>query len=408
MGFVEVMKERGMLAQVTHEEELVTHLSEQPRTAYVGFDPTASSLHIGHLLPVLAARRWQQAGHRIVVLVGGGTALIGDPTGKTEMRKMDTAEEIDRRIEIIKQQLSRFIDFSDESKGILVNNADWLRNLSYLPFLRDIGKHFSVNRMLTAECFKQRMEKGLSFLEFNYMILQSYDFYHLNKTYGCTVQLGGDDQWSNMLGGMDLIRRISSEQAYCFTLSLLANSQGKKMGKTENGAIWIEAEKTSPYELFQYFRNVEDDMVEKCLMYFSDLPVEEVKRLGTLSGGDINEAKQVLAFEATKLIHGEGEANKAKDTAKSLFSQGGGQNAPEVTISDDKVSDEIGILDYLMLSEVFASKADVRRLIQQNGLSLDGKKVTDPKTVLAKKDLSSEDGVLMQKGKKHFYRLFIR
>ena len=278
MGFVEVMKERGMLAQVTHEEELVTHLAEKPRSAYVGFDPTAESLHIGHLLPVLALRRWQQAGHRVIAVVGGGTALVGDPTGKTEMRKMTNDDEINSRIENFKVQLSRFLDFSSPDKGIIVNNADWLKPLEYLPLLRDIGAHFSVNRMLSAECFKQRMEKGLSFLEFNYMILQSYDFYHLNNEEDCTVQLGGDDQWSNMLGGIDLVRRKNQQQAFCLTVPLLVNSQGKKMGKTESGAVWIDKEKTSPYDLFQYFRNVEDDMVEKCLFYFSDLPVDEVKK----------------------------------------------------------------------------------------------------------------------------------
>ncbi|SME94348.1 tyrosine--tRNA ligase [Pseudobacteriovorax antillogorgiicola] len=409
MGFVEVMKERGMLAQVTHEEELVSHLAEEPRTAYVGFDPTADSLHVGHLLPVLALRRWQQAGHRVIALVGGGTALVGDPTGKTEMRKMTSAEEIDERIKNFKVQLGRFLDLNDPKKGLILNNADWLRPLEYLPFLREIGSQFSVNRMLTAECFKQRLEKGLSFLEFNYMILQSYDFYHLNKEFDCSVQLGGDDQWSNMLGGMDLVRRKSQRQAYCLTVPLLVNSQGKKMGKTESGAVWIDADKTSPYDLFQYFRNIEDDMVEKCLMYFSDLPVEQVKGLAALEGQKINEAKVTLAFEATKLIHGVDEAEKAKAMAQKLFEEGAGQpDAPEVIISESDVSDEMGLLDFLMLSKIFPSKAEVRRLVQQGGISVDGEKLTDPKGTIRKDQFVKPDGVLLKKGKKHYFNIKVQ
>ena len=406
MGFVEVMKERGMMAQVTHEDELVAHLEETPRTAYVGFDPTATSLHVGHLLPVLALRRWQQAGHRVIALVGGGTALVGDPTGKTEMRKMATSDEIDQRGENFKKQLGRFLDFSSPDKGIILNNADWLRPLEYLPFLREIGSQFSVNRMLAAECFKQRLEKGLSFLEFNYMILQSYDFYHLNKEHGCSVQIGGDDQWSNMLGGMDLVRRKSQDQAYCFTLPLLANSQGKKMGKTESGAVWIDADKTSPYDLFQYFRNIDDDMVEKCLMYFSDLPTDEVKRLSALEGQKINEAKVVLAYEATKLIHNQEEAEKSKEMAQKLFAEGAAQpDAPEVLIPKAEVSDGMGILDFMMLSKIFPSKAELRRLIQQGGISIDGEKITDPKSVIQVSQFSNPDGALLKKGKKHYFTL---
>lgn len=409
MGFVEVMKERGMMAQVTHEEELVEHLAEAPRTAYVGFDPTASSLHVGHLLPVLALRRWQQAGHRVIALIGGGTALVGDPTGKTEMRKMADSDEIDQRGENFKKQLGRFLDFSSPDKGIILDNAEWLRPLEYLPFLREIGSQFSVNRMLSAECFKQRMEKGLSFLEFNYMILQSYDFYHLNKEHSCSVQLGGDDQWSNMLGGMDLVRRKSQDQAYCLTVPLLANSQGKKMGKTESGAVWIDAEKTSPYDLFQYFRNLDDDMVEKCLMYFSDLPVDEVKRLSSLEGQKINEAKVVLAYEATKLIHGQEEAEKSREMAQKIFADGAAQpDAPEILISRSDVTDGMGILDFLMLCKIFPSKGEVRRLVQQGGISLDGEKVNDPKGILNLSKVDKADGALLKKGKKHFFTIKLK
>lgn len=413
MGFIEVMKQRGMMAQVTHEEELKEYLSSGIRTAYAGFDPTASSLHVGHLLPVLALRRWQQAGHRVVALMGGGTALIGDPSGKTEMRQMLNEEEINGRIENFKQQLSRFLDFSSESKGVVVNNADWLKQLSYLPFLRDVGPHFTVNRMLAAECFKQRMEKGLSFLEFNYMILQSYDFYHLNKAYDCAVQLGGDDQWSNMLGGMDLIRRKEGKQAFCFTVPLLTNSQGKKMGKTEKGAVWIDPEMTSPYDFYQYFRNVEDDMVRSCLYYFSDLPVEEVERLSSLEGQKINEAKIELAFQATALVHGEGEALKAKEATSKLFKQGNSApaDAPVVEIARDHVPSEqgeLGLVDLLLASKLFASKSEIRRLIQQNGLSVDSRKVSDIDEKIELSLLDRPEGLFIKKGKKHFYSIKLK
>lgn len=413
MGFIEVMKQRGMMAQVTHEEELKGHLDSGIRTAYAGFDPTASSLHVGHLLPVLALRRWQQAGHRAVALMGGGTALIGDPSGKTEMRQMLGEDEIGERIENFKHQLSRFLDFSSESKGLVVNNADWLKQLSYLPFLRDVGPHFTVNRMLAAECFKQRMEKGLSFLEFNYMILQSYDFYHLNKTYDCSVQLGGDDQWSNMLGGMDLIRRKEGRQAFCFTVPLLTNSQGKKMGKTEQGAVWIDPSLTSPYDFFQYFRNVEDDMVGTCLYYFSDLPVEEVERLSSLEGQNINEAKIELAFHATCLVHGDEEAKKAKDAAGKLFQQGGSApaDAPVVEIDREQLSfdqDELGLVDVLLASKLFSSKSEIRRLIQQNGLSIESRKVADIEEKIQLNLLDRPEGVFIKKGKKHFYSIKLK
>lgn len=409
IGFVEVMKERGMMAQVTHEEELVSHLAEKPRTAYVGFDPTGDSLHVGHLLPVMGLRKWQQAGHRVVALMGGGTALIGDPTGKTEMRQMLTPEVIGERAEKFKKQLSQLLDFSSPDKGILVNNADWLTNLEYIPFLREIGSQFSVNRMLGAECFKARMEKGLSFLEFNYMILQSYDFYRLFKDFDCSVQMGGDDQWSNMLGGMDLIRRKESRSAFCFTLPLLVNSQGKKMGKTEKGAIWLDGSMTSPYDLFQYFRNVDDDMVEKCLFYFTDLAVSEVKGLVSEHGKGINHAKTVLAEEITKLLHGREEALRAKETAAKLFSgEAASADAPEVHLSLDGSEESIGLLEALFLSEIAPSKAEARRWVQQGGLSINGEKVDDVKYSLSRTDLTSSEGVLIKKGRKHYYRLKIK
>jgi tyrosyl-tRNA synthetase len=410
MGFLEVMQERGMLAQVTHEEELREYLSSGVRTAYAGFDPTGDSLHVGHMLPVLALRRWQQAGHRIIVLLGGGTAMVGDPTGKSEMRQMISEEVIDQRAEHFKKQLAPFLDFSSPEKGIVVNNADWLRELMYLPFLREIGSHFSVNRMLTADSVKARLEVGLSFLEFNYMILQSYDFYHLNKHQDCAVQLGGDDQWSNMLGGMELVRRKERKQAFCATVPLLVNTQGKKMGKTENGAVWIDPKLTSPYDFYQYFRNLDDDMVEKCLYYFTDLPVAEVKRLGNLRDKEINDAKIALAYETTKLVHGEAEADKAKAMAASLFSGDAGRpSAPEVLLKANEVPGEaINVVELLTLSKLFPSKAEVRRMIEQGGLSLDGEKVEAHTFEVLTSRLRHADGIMVKKGKKSYHVLKIQ
>lgn len=410
MGFLEVMQERGMLAQVTHDDELRDYLASGVRTAYAGFDPTADSLHVGHLLPVLALRRWQRAGHRVIVLLGGGTAMVGDPTGKSEMRQMADQTQIDARAELFKKQLAPFLDFSSPDKAIVVNNADWLRPLEYLPFLREIGVHFSVNRMLSAECFKQRLEKGLSFLEFNYMILQSYDFYHLNKVFDCGVQLGGDDQWSNMLGGMELVRRKEQKQAFCVTVPLLVSSEGKKMGKTEKGAVWIDPKLTSPFDFFQYFRNLDDEMIEKCLFYFTDLPVAEVKRLSGLSGKDINEAKIVLAFEATKLVHGAEEAEKSKAMAASLFTGGGvPPDAPEAFI-DAKAfpGPTANVVEILLASKLFPSKSEVRRMIEQGGLTLDGEKVEDPNLALDLDRLKSASGILLRKGKKGYHTLRLR
>ena len=405
MGFIEVMQERGMLAQVTHEDELRDYLKTGVRTAYAGFDPTADSLHVGHLLPVMALRRWQQAGHRVIALLGGGTAMVGDPSGKSEMRQMMTEELIDQRVTLLKKQLSPFIDFSTPAKGIVVNNGDWLRHLMYLPMLREIGVHFSVNRMLSADCFKQRYEKGLSFLEFNYMILQSYDFFHLNKHEDCAVQLGGDDQWSNMLGGMELVRRKEQKQAFCATVPLLVNNQGKKMGKTESGAVWIDPKMTSPYDFYQYFRNIDDDMVEKCLFYFTDLPVDEVKRLSRLEDKAINDAKIELAWQVTRLVHGEEEANKSKTMASSLFAAGGAApNAPEVLIDGSHIQGAaINIVDLLTLSKLFPSKSEVRRMIEQGGLSLDGLKVESMELTVDTDRLKTADGILVKKGKKSFH-----
>jgi tyrosyl-tRNA synthetase len=405
MGFLEVMKERNMLAQITHEDELRSYLTGAVRTAYAGFDPTADSLHVGHLLPVLGLRRWQQAGHRVIVLVGGGTAMVGDPSGKSEMRQMNDEATIDARSARLKNQLMPFIDFSSPQKAIMLNNADWLRTLQYLPFLREIGPHFTVNRMLAAECFKQRYERGLSFLEFNYMILQSYDFYHLNIHEDCSVQLGGDDQWSNMLGGMELVRRKERKQAFCVTLPLLVNSAGKKMGKTESGAVWLDPNLTSPYDFYQYFRNVEDEMVERCLFYFTDLSVDEVKGLAALKDKAINDAKIKLAFEVTKLVHGEEEALKAKGMASSLFTgEGQSPKAPEVLIDASAVSGEsIKVIDLLILAKLFPSKSEIRRMIEQGGLSLDNEKIESDQYEVAVSRLKSADGVTVKKGKKSFH-----
>lgn len=409
MSFIEVMKDRGMIAQITHEEELSEHLTGTARTAYIGFDPTASSLHVGSLMPIMGLRRWQQAGHRVVALVGGGTALIGDPTGKTDMRQMLTQDQIRFNMDGIKKQLSRFVDFSSPDKGIMVNNADWLAPLMYLPLLREIGPHFSVNRMLSADCFKQRMEKGLSFLEFNYMILQSYDFLHLFRAETCTVQMGGDDQWSNMLGGMELVRRLGSGKAFCLTFPLLTTSDGKKMGKTEQGAVWLDPEQTSPYEYFQFWRNVEDAKVAECLAFFTDLPMTEVRRLSAFDGAKINDAKIALAFETTKLLHGEAEAVKARESASTLFTAGGigGGSEPEHTLTSEQVGSEVNVLEALLMSGIIESKAEGRRLISQGGLTLDGEKITELSYTMSRSSLEKSAGVLIRKGKKHYYRLRI-
>ena len=400
----DTLLERGYIKQLTHEEEMKKILEKEKVTFYIGFDPTADSLHVGHFIAMMFMAHMQRAGHRPIALVGGGTAMIGDPSGKTDMRKMLSKEEIDHNISCIKSQLSKLIDFSDD-KAILENNANWLLNLNYVDFIRDIGVHFSVNRMLTAECFKQRLEKGLSFLEFNYILMQGYDFLVLNEKYGCTMQLGGDDQWSNIIAGMELIRRKESKASYGMTCTLLTNSEGKKMGKTENGALWLDADKTSPYDFYQYWRNVSDSDVEKCLSLLTFVPMDEVRRLGALKDAEINEAKKVLAFEVTKLIHGEEEAIKAQTAAEALF--GGGvdmSNVPTVSIPAEMKS--AGLMDILVYTKVLPSKAEARRLIEQGGLTINDKKIEDKNATLLEEDFK-EGSVLIKKGKKKYYSLII-
>ena len=394
--------ERGYIKQFTHEKETRELLEKEKITFYIGFDPTADSLHVGHFIAMMFMAHMQKAGHRPIALIGGGTALVGDPTGKTDMRKMLTNEQIQSNVESIKKQMGKFIDFTDD-KAILVNNADWLLNLNYVDFLREVGVHFTVNRMLTAECFKQRMEKGLTFLEFNYMLMQGYDFYMLNQEYGCKMELGGDDQWANMIAGVELVRRKAQGEAFAMTCSLLTNSQGQKMGKTVGGALWLDPEKTSPYDFYQYWRNIDDADVEKCLALLTFLPMDEVRRLGALEGAEINKAKEVLAFEVTKLVHGEQEAKKAEEAAKALFAGGIDMtNVPTVQIAKDKLN--TSLLDIISENKIVPSKAEGRRLIQQNGLSVNGEKVTDVQRQLTEEDF--KDGfALIKRGKKNYNKI---
>lgn len=401
----DVLKEREFLKQLTHEEEMKEILAKEKVTFYIGFDPTADSLHVGHFIAMMFMAHMQRAGHRPIALVGGGTAMIGDPSGRTDMRKMLTKEEIDYNISCIKGQLSRLIDFSD-GKAILENNADWLLDLNYVDFIRDIGSHFSVNRMLTAECFKQRLEKGLSFLEFNYMLMQGYDFYVLNKKYNCTMELGGDDQWSNILAGMELIRRKEGKSAYGMTNALLTNSEGNKMGKTANGAVWLDPNKTSPFEFYQYWRNIDDADVEKCLRLLTFVPMDEVRRLSALEGSEINEAKKVLAYEVTKLIHGEEEADGAKKAAEALFSGGADMsNVPTVEISEDMKS--ASILDIITQTGIVPSKKEGRRLIEQGGLTINDIKIEDVNETFNEGYLEKDGYALIKRGKKKFYKLVL-
>lgn len=396
----DVLKERGFIKQVTHEG-LYEMLGNESVTFYIGFDPTADSLHVGHYVQLMAMAHMQRAGHKPIALVGGGTAMVGDPSGRTDMRKMMDNQTIANNVACFKRQIGKFLDFS-EGKAIMVDNADWLLKLNYVEFLRDIGAHFSVNRMLTAECFKSRMEKGLSFLEFNYMLMQSYDFLVLFKEYGCQLQLGGDDQWSNILMGADLIRRKQQKAAFGMTFSLLLTSEGKKMGKTEKGAVWLDAEKTSPYEFYQYWRNVQDADVKTCLSLLTFLPMDEVNRLSALKDAEINEAKKVLAYEVTKQVHGEEEAGKAKMAAEALFAGGGqGGSIPETTISD--ISDLL-LVDLMQTCGLTASRGEGRRLIKQGGVSINGNKVTDE--FMAISEDSFENGEMMiKKGKKVFHKV---
>ncbi len=401
---LDVLEERGFIEQLTHEEETRELLGKEKITFYIGFDPTADSLHVGHFLTIMAMAHMQRAGHRPIALMGGGTGMIGDPTGKTDMRKMLTVEDIDHNVECFKKQLSKLIDFSD-GKALIVNNADWIRSLNYIDFLRTIGVHFSVNQMLTAECYKTRLEKGLSFLEFNYMPMQANDFLELNRRYGCVMQLGGSDQWANILGGVDLIRRMERKPAFGMTFKLLTTSEGKKMGKTEGGAVWLDPEKTTPYEFYQYWRNVGDKDVEKCLALLTFLPMDEVRRLGALEGSEINKAKEILAFEVTKIIHGEEEAKKAQDAARALFAGGAeGGSIPTTEIPASKFGDGMDILTLLSECGLIASKSEGRRLVQQNGLKLNDEKVTAFDYIVTSNDI--KDGkIKIQKGKKVFHHV---
>ena len=398
----DVLKERGYIAQCTNEEEVRSMLANEKVTFYVGFDPTADSLHVGHFLGLMVMAHMQRAGHRPICLVGGGTGTVGDPSGRTDMRRMLTDEDIEYNCNRFKEQMARFIDFSDD-KALIVNNGDWLRKLNYIELLRDIGPHFTVNRMLAAECYKNRMEKGLTFLEFNYMIMQSYDFLELHRRYNLKLEMGGDDQWSNIIGGVELTRRKTGDAVYGLTFTLLTKSDGKKMGKTAGGALWLDKEKTPVYDFYQYWRNVDDADVEKCLALLTFLPMEEVRRLGSLQDAAINEAKAVLAYEVTKLVHGAEEADKAKAAAEAVFGgSGSNENMPTIALTAEDAGKKL--LDILVAGKVFASKGEGRRLIQQNGLSLNDAKVADADYVLADSDFH-EGEAIVKKGKKKFYRL---
>ena len=397
---------RGLIAQVTDEEEIKELINTGKATFYIGFDPTADSLHVGHFMALCLMKRLQMAGNKPIALIGGGTAMVGDPSGRTDMRQMMTPEIIQHNCDCFKEQMSKFIDFS-EGKAIMVNNADWLMGLNYIELLRDVGAHFSVNRMLTAECYKQRMEKGLSFLEFNYMIMQSYDFLALFEKYGCNMQFGGDDQWSNMLGGTELIRRKLGKDAYAMTINLLLNSEGKKMGKTQKGAVWLNPEKTTPFEFYQYWRNVDDADVIKCIKMLTFLPLEEIEKMESWEGSELNKAKEILAYELTKLVHNEGEANKAQESAKALFSSGSAANMPTYELTEDDFTDgAVDILTLLHASGLVPSKSEARRAVQQGGVSIEGEKITDIKTTFAQ-DKFSGDGIVLKKGKKNFRKIVL-
>lgn len=406
MHILDLLRERGFIAQVTFEDELYEQLKE-PTTLYVGFDPTADSLHIGHYIPIMAMAHMQRAGHRPIALMGGGTGMIGDPSGKSDMRKMLTMEDIDHNVACIKKQMSRFLDFGDGG-AIIANNADWLRSLNYVDFLREIGKYFSVNQMLTAECYKQRLERGLTFLEFNYMLMQGYDFLELFRRYGCRLEMGGDDQWSNMLAGADLIRRKEQERAFALTFKLLLTHEGKKMGKTEKGALWLDAEKTTPYEFYQYWRNVDDADVEKCLGLLTFLPMDEVRRLGALQGSEINEAKKVLAFEVTKLVHGEEEAQKAANAAAALFGGGAmGGSVPTTEVTAEQLAADARLTTILTMVGLAKSNSAARKLVEQNAVSINDQKVTDVNYALRAEDIPA-DGLMIRSGKKNYHRIMLK
>ena len=394
---------RGLIAQVTDEEEIKNLINEGKATFYIGFDPTADSLHVGHFMALCLMKRLQMAGNKPVVLIGGGTAMVGDPSGRTDMRQMMTTETIAHNCECFKKQMEKFIEFG-EGKAIMVNNADWLLDLNYVNVLREVGACFSVNRMLTAECYKQRMEKGLSFLEFNYMIMQSYDFYHLFKEYGCNMQFGGDDQWSNMLGGTELIRRKLGKDAYAMTITLLLNSEGKKMGKTQSGAVWLDPAKTSPYDFYQYWRNVADADVLKCIRMLTFLPIEQINEMNSWEGSQLNTAKEILAYELTSLVHGKEEAEKAQASAKALFGAGPGADVPTVSLADeDFVDGMVDILTVMVKAGLVKSKSEARQAVMQGGVSVDGEKVADIKTFYSKDTVAN--GILVKKGKKSFMKV---
>lgn len=405
MGIYEELQARGLIAQVTDEPLIRDLINNGKATFYIGFDPTADSLHVGHFMALCLMKRLQEAGNKPIALIGGGTAMIGDPSGRNDMRSMMTKETINHNVECFKKQMSRFIDFSDD-KALLVNNADWLLDLNYVDLLREVGPHFSVNRMLTAECYKQRMEKGLSFLEFNYMIMQSFDFYTLYQKYGCNLQFGGDDQWSNMLGGTELIRRKLGKDASAMTITLLLNSEGKKMGKTQKGAVWLDPEKTSPYEFFQYWRNVDDADVIKCLKMLTFLPLSEIEKMENWEGSQLNEAKEILAYELTALVHGKEEAEKARESARSVFGAGDASNMPTATVDDDCFKDgEVDLITLLVAGGLCQTRSDARRNIEQGGVTVNGEKETDFKKTYTKDNFG--DGIIIKRGKKNFKKLVL-
>ena len=407
MTVFDELKARGLLAQLTDEEEIKELINNGTATFYIGFDPTADSLHVGHFMALCLMKRLQMAGNKPIALVGGGTGMIGDPSGRTDMRSMMTTETIDHNCECFKKQMSRFIEFG-EGKAMMVNNADWLRDLNYIEFIRDIGVHFSVNRMLTAECYKQRMEKGLSFLEFNYMIMQSYDFLCLYEKYGCNMQFGGDDQWSNMLGGTELIRRKLGKDAYAMTITLLLNSEGKKMGKTQKGAVWLDPNKTSPFEFYQYWRNIGDADVLKCLRMLTFLPLEQIDEMDKWEGSQLNQAKEILAFELTQMVHGTEEANKAQESARALFAGGAAAEMPTYELQEaDFLNGKIDILGVLASSGLCASRSEARRAVEQGGVTVDGEKVTDVKTAYEPEQFAGE-GKVVKRGKKNFKRVVMK
>ena len=408
MQIYEELVARGLIAQVTNEEEIRKMVNEGKAVFYIGFDPTADSLHVGHFMALCLMKRLQMVGNKPIALIGGGTGMVGDPSGRTDMRKMMTPEIIQHNCDCFKKQMSRFIDFSD-GKALMVNNAEWLMNLNYIEFLREVGPHFSVNNMLRAECYKQRMEKGLSFLEFNYMLMQSYDFYELFQRYGCNMQFGGDDQWSNMLGGTELIRRKLGKDAHAMTITLLLNSEGKKMGKTQSGAVWLDPEKTSPFDFYQYWRNVGDADVLKCLRMLTFLPLEQIDEMDKWEGSQLNKAKEILAFELTKLVHGEEEATKAQEGARALFAGGANtDNMPTCELSEEDFADDnIDILTVLTKSGLAASRSEARRNVEQGGVSVDGTQIKDIKAVFAK-DQFAGDGVVVKRGKKNFKKVILK